>query len=324
MRVGQDGRATIVKTNEDGLRSEYSRDEFLRHEHRIAILGDSFVFGLGVDQDAAFPKVMEVLLRERLQTPDVAVLNAGVNSYSPMLSRILFEGIVRHYRPTLVILVLDPGDIGDDARYAGEVKRNGTDEYFDIVGGGTPKYYGAVSEALQPYLSALGDYLKYPFRARRPPSYDFYRFELTIAGVKEKNKYFIYRHPLDTTRPYFERSLRNIGRIASGAREMGGEFVLAVTPRFHHWSTRECPNNLEGGYTRDDPYQYEYFRFFEENRPGVDYPIFNMLPAFESSEEFPLVFDDDPHWNERGHEFVAHVLVDSAVGNWLDRVRRSE
>jgi len=317
VRVGPDGHGKIVKTNEDGLRTAYSREEFLKHDVRIAILGDSFTFGLGVEQDAAFPQVMERRLKEQLRDVDVAVLNAGVNSYSPMLSSLLFDGVVSRYRPTLVLLVLDAGDIADDVRYTDEVKREGAEEYFDIIGSGVPRYYGATYEVLRPYLARVGDYLKYPFRAGRRPRYDFYRFELEIEGVTERNKYFIYRHPLETTRQYFEKSLGHIDAIASRAGEIDGNFVLVVTPRFHHWNVKECPNNLEDGYTRNEPFQYEYFRFFEEMKDQLDYPVYDMLPAFKSTSEFPLVFDSDPHWNERGHEFVARVLVDYLVKNEL-------
>jgi hypothetical protein len=51
----------------------------------------------------------------------------------------------------------------------------------------------------------------------------------------------------------------------------------------------------------DEPYQYEYFRFLEEVRSQVRYPVFSLLPAFQGTREFPLVFREDPHRNERGN-----------------------
>ena len=45
-------------------------------------------------------------------------------------------------------------------------------------------------------------------------------------------------------------------------------------------------------------------------RFAVDFRIFNLLPAFRATREFPLVFDEDPHWNRAGHAFVARTIAD--------------
>ena len=90
-----EGTDVVVKTNEDGFRSELSREEFLRYRDRIVVLGDSFAFGANVRQEAAFPQQMEKIFRERLGREDVAVLNAGTISYSPLLGQRIFEGIER-------------------------------------------------------------------------------------------------------------------------------------------------------------------------------------------------------------------------------------
>ena len=58
-----EGEQVTVRTNEDGLRSRYSRRKFLAHQERIAILGDSFTFGFGVRQEKTFQRVVENRLR---------------------------------------------------------------------------------------------------------------------------------------------------------------------------------------------------------------------------------------------------------------------
>ena len=40
-----------------------------------------------------------------------------------------------------------------------------------------------------------------------------------------------------------------------------------------------------------------------------------MLPDFQETAEFPLAFDDNPHWNENGHTFVANVLTEYLITN---------
>ncbi|MBI3736898.1 SGNH/GDSL hydrolase family protein [Candidatus Sumerlaeota bacterium] len=109
-----------VRSNEDGFRTPYSREEFLKYKYRIALLGDSFTFGINVKEDLIMARQLETLLRERLKTDDLAVLNTGTISYSPFLERLRFDGVIKDYKPTLTLLYLDVTDVGDDQAYMGE------------------------------------------------------------------------------------------------------------------------------------------------------------------------------------------------------------
>ena len=73
-----DGQPVVIHTNEDGLRTGYTREQFRSYHDRVVMLGDSFVFGYGVRQERGLTAVMEQLLRDRLGETDVAVLNAGI------------------------------------------------------------------------------------------------------------------------------------------------------------------------------------------------------------------------------------------------------
>ncbi|HET9063147.1 MAG TPA: hypothetical protein VFO62_07655, partial [Candidatus Binatia bacterium] len=117
----RDNTGAYIRTNADGLRTHETRESFRQHRQRIAVMGDSFVFGLGVDDSKAVPQQLESLLQGRRPSGDVAVLNAGVISYSPLLERSAFREVVRSYLPTLTVLLLDLGDIGDDFDYAADI-----------------------------------------------------------------------------------------------------------------------------------------------------------------------------------------------------------
>jgi hypothetical protein len=163
-----------------------------------------------------------------------------------------------------------------------------------------------------------GSALAYPFRRSGKQEYDYYRFRLRVGGILETDRFFIFRHPLEETRGYFAKTLANIDAVAREAERMNARFVLAVSPRFQHWNPAEAPDNWEKiDYDVEEPYRFEYFRFFEEARARVGYPIVNLLPAFQATHEFPLLFRNDPHWNERGNAFAARVLVDDLVGAGL-------
>jgi hypothetical protein len=303
------------------LRTRHTRDGFRKHGVRLAVLGDSFVFGSGVNAEDTFTSRLERALRARPASSDAAVLNAGVISYSPFLERRLFDDVVREYRPTLVLLFLDVTDIGDDAIYA---RKAGEQGGFALEGEARFACYGAVHQLLRPYLEWLEAQLLYPVHLvaaasghpSRPPA-NYYVDPVMFRGQPE-NRYFIYRHPLAETEPYFRETLRQIEAVAAGARNQGAGFVLVVFPRYHHWSRRECPDNWErGAYGDDEPFQYEYFRFFDQAAATAGIPLLDLLPAFKATAEYPLVFGNDPHWNAHGHDFVARQLEQYLIGQGL-------
>ncbi|MFT5444386.1 MAG: hypothetical protein ACI8W3_003441 [Myxococcota bacterium] len=322
----------FVITNEDGLRSDYSAEVFRTFGTRIAILGDSFTFGFGVQQENSMPTNLEAQLRDALGRTDLAVLNAGIVSYAPLLEKLLYGNVVATYKPQLVMLMLDPTDIGDDFKYGQEAVDEAGRTVFPRAGpecgeDGVATYHGAVAEILKPVLSPLLVPLTYPLNVIGPRigiargkncDYNYYDFNLDINGTIETNRYFHYRHPLEATREYFDASFAHIRETAAAVRRNGAEFVLIVSPRFHHWNAKESPNNWEHeDYSLSEAYQYEYFRYFEQARETVDFPIFDLLPAFQATDDFPLVFSDDPHWNPRGNAFAAKVLTEYLVGQGL-------
>ena len=309
-----------VVTNEDGLRSLYGRGDFEVHRDRIVVMGDSFAFGLGVRQGKTVSRELERELRERSKRDDLAVLNAGVVSYSPLLERTQFREVVRHYRPTLTLLLLDGNDIGDDYKYTDmNLSDDPQQTLFDV-----PDEQRGVHSAVLTITRRLWSALATPYKVleRFYPSLrtqdDYYKFDLDIGGVHETDHWFILRHPLELTRSYFDLSFGYVREIAAEAEAIGSEFVLVVTPRFFHWSDRECPRNWESmRYRLDEPHEYAYFEYFDAVAESAGFRVLSLLPAFQATDEFPLVFPNDPHWNAAGHRFVARTLADYLVGEGL-------
>ena len=291
----------VVDTNEDGLLTPYSRESFRRSTHRIITVGDSSTFGFLVSRQEALPARLEDSLRSGPARLDVAVLNAGVSDYSPFLEKLQFDRVLKHYDPTLVMLFLDADDIAEDHEYLSKSEQDGATTHFPPQVRWSPRYYGAV-------LQLLREPLAYPLTKIKSllgvaeATVAKYPFQVRIGGEIERSRFFIYKHPLSLTAPYFESTLSNISSIAASVRSAGAEFILVVLPRFHHWNPAECPDNWElESYSLSEPYQYEYFRFFEERRDRVDFPILNLLPSFQETDRFPLVFPFDRHLNPEGH-----------------------
>lgn len=325
-----------VSTNEDGFRSAYSRAEFLKHRERVVLLGDSYVFGLGVaERDSLAPRLeaeLGRLLAERGgAAADVAVLNTGVISYSPLLERAAFRQVASAYRPTATILFVDVNDIGDDWQYAREnVSADPDEPRWDVPE--RPARRGlcersALCKAARPLAAKL--LLPFATVAKHwglsREDYDYYRFEVTVGGKVEQDRFFVLRHPLAETRPYFEGTLANIEALARDVLATGSSFQVVVMPRYFHWNDAECPRNWEGfRYRVDEPYEEEYLRFFEEAAGRESFPIWGLVEAFRAWRGGPLVFEQDPHWNEAGHLLAARTVAGKlAAAGWPQERRQS-
>lgn len=151
-----EGKNAFLETNENGLRTEYSKAEFRKYKHRVIVLGDSFVLSVGIATEDSFPKRLEAHLRQAIGDDSVAVLNAGILSYSPFLEKLLFERKLLDYQPTLVLVVLDASDIGDDYNYEKESRQTNGATTFPLEDGTPPKYRGAVFELARPYIMEVG------------------------------------------------------------------------------------------------------------------------------------------------------------------------
>jgi len=71
---------------------------------RVLCLGDSFTYGVGVDDDAAYPAILEDLLRRRLPQRNVQVVNAGVPFYDIFDELSYFREKGSKLKPDIVVV----------------------------------------------------------------------------------------------------------------------------------------------------------------------------------------------------------------------------
>ena len=93
---------TTVRTDERGLRIPAGAAGARADARRVLMLGDSFVFGQGVDAEDALPLQIEQALAQRGDS--VSVLNGGVVGYSTVQELAWFERIGGSLKPDVVIV----------------------------------------------------------------------------------------------------------------------------------------------------------------------------------------------------------------------------
>lgn len=102
--------------------ARYSTDRFGFRSHargpwdatartRIFTVGESSVFGYGLNDDETWPHRLEGRLRERLGDPSLVVVNAGNNGHTSLQTMFRFYTKVVPQKPTHVIAYVGPNDV---------------------------------------------------------------------------------------------------------------------------------------------------------------------------------------------------------------------
>ncbi len=108
LRGPRDGHDFRVTTNADGLRTKLPKER-TPGVARVAVMGDSTVFGWGVDDGGALSDGLQAALDA--EAPGrFEVLNAGQPGYSTTQVAWLFDEVVAAYRPDRVVVFVSMHD----------------------------------------------------------------------------------------------------------------------------------------------------------------------------------------------------------------------
>ena len=248
--------------NSDGIRSVVEADRFHEENLNIVFLGDSFIYGWMLPYDKSIPHMFQRKVRALHPEQQVNVANFGWVSSSPLLSLRLLKDIGEKYNPDIVILAIDMTDFHDDIKYHNLLNRKGMWPIADVF----PITFLAVRKVVRKYIKIDGLY------------------ESMYGEPEPAARFFITEKPLSETRPYFSYIRENIEKINEYSKStLEAKFILLLFPRGYQYSEKESPNNWEKSeYQILGPYAHEPFKYFEEIKQNVDYPIHSLLSDFQN------------------------------------------
>lgn len=94
-----------IHINNEGLRSP-EFDENKKTKKRLLILGDSIVFGWGVEQDSIFTYRLYNIFKDSIE-----IIGAGSNSWNTRAEYAYLKKRALGYKPDYMILIINPNDI---------------------------------------------------------------------------------------------------------------------------------------------------------------------------------------------------------------------
>ena len=274
--------------NGDGIRSRYEAEAFGVDDYNIVFLGDSFTYGLWLGDRQTIPQVFESLARERYPEKKINVANFGWVSSSPLLSLRLLKDIGKKYHPKLIIQIIDMTDVGDDL-------------YYDAIINHRNIY------AIGQYMPTMTLLLQKAIREHT----EWDRLSQWLFGLPRKH-YFIVQQPLEQTRYGFDFMKSHIDETYIYAtQDLSARYMLFIIPRYFQYRPEESPRDWEakkGEYPMEGPYLLEPFKYFDEMKTKVPYPVYSLLPDFQNTTVRPTVFPDDAHPNKGGARVAAEAI----------------
>ncbi len=314
-------RVTNILINSKGLRDgehEYSKNG----RFRILILGDSFVWGYGIEMGKRFTEYLQALLGDRAE-----VINAGVTGYGTDQELLYFREEGVRYSPNLVITAFGSHDaIYDNTR---SVAYTYPKPYFILEDGKlvlknvpVPKreWESGGREASEKkereetprktsFGKSLGKFLRTHFKSVALISDGVKGLRTAIRDSARSNK----KLPAYATRTKKDRKVEAaivlteeiLKEMNRQVKSSAAEFVVVMVPYRTH--LKKQPDEVYSaildfcnreGVRCIDPYP----RFFEDYRKGNK-----------------LFFEHDQHWNESGHELIAKEIYDYLMREKLIR-----
>jgi len=246
--------------------------------YRIAVLGDSFAWGHGVEDEQVFTRLLEAAL------PGVEVWNVAVSAYSTDQELLLLRRFGGQVRPHLVLVMVSRNDFGGNLSdaYSGYpkprfVERDGDLALVNVPVPAPPWWMRAVSWTRR--RSAFVNGLWYLFEGRGDGS----------SGVRPNRE--------DEIR----MTLRILDEIDAEARRIGARLAVGLVPSVAHVYFGDVPP-LEAG----------RFAALEEWGRDRAVPVLDLAPAFRETFAATgewLHYRKDKHWNAAGHRAAAQVLA---------------
>lgn len=273
--------------NSDNIRSSHEATDIKDSDFNIIFLGDSFIYGFLLNPTQAPPTQLEIILREKYQRDDINVINFGWTSSSPILDWRLLQDIGKNYKPDLILLALDMSDYRDEWFYKSVLQERGFYRYV----------------VRYPRLSFL---LKQILESIEP----VFNWHTDLFGYLGAGGYFVARQPMEQSLNLFDdiyATLLQMDRYIS--ETFHTPFVVFMPPRHWQYTDKEAPHSWENGsFDALGPYALENYRYFSSKQTEISFPIYTLLDEFKNTQQFPLNFKVDSHWNRHGARFFAEKV----------------
>lgn len=259
-----------VSINSQGLRDgEYARQP-APGRHRMLVLGDSFGWGFGVQQNEIFSEVLEA------RHSEWDIINASVSGYGTDQEYLYFKHSGVAYEPGIVLLLFHQSDFVDvisSQRYLYDKPVFRLNSDGDLLLRNSPVRHASIEEAIQRYILARTWFLS--------------RLYYALKSSRQEGA----PQPVSSNHSNSDASLKGsiivarlLGLLNRLAKEHGARLVVVSVPM-------------------SEPYRQE----LAETLGAEGVPYLALDAAF-ANPQAAVTFAHDGHWNAAGHRIAADAI----------------
>ncbi|MEA1949263.1 MAG: SGNH/GDSL hydrolase family protein [Thermodesulfobacteriota bacterium] len=321
-----------VRCNSQGLRDSEKRFAKPPGIRRIVVLGDSFMWGYGVENEEMFSAVLQDLLSGS------ETVNFGVNGYSTVqeLVRLEIEGL--RYEPDVTVLVFVWNDLEDnfDDKHGGRpVAVLEEDNSLRIANRPVRRHWKSPLKQWFCHHSHLFRFGEYNIELLKLKFRDNQRAGLSIPKIPVPGVAFAAENDKKTARMKF--SMTDIyappgpeidfawkaielllGRIKQLTTKEGGRLVVVYAASLEAVDRGIFVKLIRKFGQDPDSMAFNWDR--PSNRLGevcaaLDIPYVNLNPVFRQQfKKTELFSKKNPHWSMAGHRLAAQTVAEKIKG----------
>ncbi|MDH3638779.1 MAG: SGNH/GDSL hydrolase family protein [Gammaproteobacteria bacterium] len=285
--VGKEGE--VIQVNSAGFRDREWTQAKQADTKRIAVVGDSFTFGMAVNLDDSYVKQLQGFLND--EASNIEVLNFGVIGYGMWQYQVLLEREILKYKPDLIVVGFFLDDIlVSTPPYATDKTWKGKNPFEDTI---PDEFNGSYSWNLIRNMDGLLQ-MKYRYNKK---GHEYLR------GIEDRKRYIgsdseYYKLQVGAMNSDVYKSFRrSFKKFLDLTTAHGIPLIAAYIPDASqiHESERQHINEFFKGVAG------------EFNVPLVDVTsMFEQAPDPRALYLFPL----DAHTSPEGHRYIATALAD--------------
>ena len=316
-----------IRCNSQGLRDSDKSYTKTPGTRRILILGDSFMWGYGVENSEMFSTILQDLV------PGSETINFGVNGYSTVQELVRLETEGLRYEPDVTVLVFvwnDLEDNFDDKNGGRPVAVIQDDNTLRIANRPVKRRWKSPVQQWLRHHSHLFRFVEYNLELLKEKLKDKKRAGNWIPGLPASGVAYaadseqplkqmrfsitdIYAPPNPEIDLAWNAMHQLLSRIKQLATRNGGRLVIVYAASLEAVNRRVFKRVIrEAGY---DPKSSG----FNWNRPqkrmkklckALDIHYVNLNPVFRKHlKQGPLYLKNNPHWSVAGHRLAAKTVA---------------
>ena len=309
----QEDFSYVQRNNKFGLRGGDLSLEKPDSTIRILMLGDSFTMGKGVEDNETFSYLLDRALNQETiscmsDSSRVEVLNAGVDSYTPLLGYLYLSNELADFSPDLIFYNLDNSDLVQEAAYRAASVTDETGAIIAVPGSRSERSLSTrfrywIENNL--YVTRLALFYVNKWMGHK---------DLSVRGVVERANAEILAHTLtkdkkDRTRQW-ANILDSLNLMNDFAERIGAEFVVSIYPWAHQVSEGEWTEGRGAFLAPDDHAIVDYDEIILDKLRESNIQAFSLYSSFRNYEgNEMLYFENDMHFTAEGHRLMAEGII---------------